>query len=170
MARETELQLPMLTEGETKRVWERMAEAEVRSMYFASLASRYSKRKQIITGVSFFLSSGAAATLIGKLPPAVPLILSLIVALVTAYSMAIGLDRRIRTLSDLHFQWNQLNSEYEHLWNHWQDDDAETVLDELLRKARDASELATEMPYDEDLIKQWSSRVYSRYSQPALTA
>ena len=160
----------MLTESETKRVWERMAEAEVRSLYFADLASRYSKRKQIITGVSFFLSSGAAATLIGKLPPSVPLVLSLVVAIVTAYSMAIGLDRRIKMLSDLHSQWNMLNAEYEHLWNHWQDDDAASILDDLLRKAREASELGTEMPYDEDLIKQWSTKVYSRYSQPALTA
>ena len=162
--------MSMLTEGETKRVWERMAEAEVRSFYFADLASRYSKRKQIITGVSFFLSSGAAATLIGKLPPAVPLTLSLIVAIVMAYSIAVGLDRRITTLSNLHLQWNQLNAEYEHLWNHWQREDADAVLDELLRKAREASEIATEMPYDEDLIKKWSTTVYSRYSQAAITA
>jgi hypothetical protein len=162
--------MAMLTEAEAKRVWQRMTEAEVRSLYFASLASRYSKQKQIITGISFFLSSGAAATLIGKLPPAVPIALSLVVAIVTAYSMAVGLDRRIVTLSNLHSQWNQLSAEYEHLWNHWQAPDAKTVLEELLRKARDASEVATEMPYDEDLIKKWSTIVYSRYAPVTATA
>lgn len=162
--------MSVLSEAESRRVWERMAEAEVRSLYFANLASRYSKQKQIITGISFFLSSGAAATLIGKLPSAVPLALSSVVAIVTAYSMAVGLDRRIAELSNLHSEWNQLTAEYEHLWNHWQDDDASAVLDELVRKAREASESATEMPYDEDLIKKWSTIVYARYSQAATVA
>jgi hypothetical protein len=154
-----------LTEGETRTVWTRMAEAEVRSLYFANLASRYTKRKQIITGISFFLSSGAAATLVAKTPSWVPLLLSSVVALATAYSISIGLDRYIQTLSNLHSEWNQLYTDYEHLWNHWSDDDADSTLATLLKKARDASEIATGMPYDEGLIKKWSETVYSRFAQ-----
>jgi hypothetical protein len=159
-----------LTENEAGRVWTRMAEAEARALYFANLASKYNRYKQIITGVSFFLSSGAAATLIAQLPSWVPILLSLIVAVVTAYSMAIGLDHRIATLTKLHYEWNQLSAEYEHLWNHWRNDDAGEVLDELLRKARDASEIAIEMPYDEGLVKKWSDIAYSRLRpSPALS-
>lgn len=159
-----------LTENETRTVWTRMAEAEVRSLYFANLASRYTKRKQIITGISFFLSSGAAATLIAKVPSCVPLLLSLAVAVAQAYSISVSLDRRIQTLSNLHSQWNQLYAEYEHLWNHWSDDDADSTLAALLKKARDASEIATEMPYDEALIQKWSKIVYSRFPQTTATA
>ena len=151
-----------LTQSEAGRVWTRMAEAEARSLYFASLASKYTRYKQIITGVSFFLASGAAATLIAKLPIWVPTVLSLVVALATAYSVAVGLDRRITTTTKLHYEWNQLSAEYEHLWNHWSESDASEVLDELLRKARDASEIAIEMPYDEALVKKWSDIAYSR--------
>jgi hypothetical protein len=65
-----------------------MLAAEARALYFADLASSYTRRKQLITGVSFFLSSGAAATLLGKVPSWIPLILPTAVALTNAYSMA----------------------------------------------------------------------------------
>jgi len=58
----------MLTEAQANRVWQRMVEAEVRSFYFADLASSYNRLKQILNGATFFLSSGAAATVIAKMP------------------------------------------------------------------------------------------------------
>ena len=54
----------MLTDDQIKRVWENMLAAEARSLYFGDLAARYTRRKRVITGASFFLSSGAAATLV----------------------------------------------------------------------------------------------------------
>ena len=47
--------MPPLTEHQANRVWEKRVEAEVRSLYFADLANRFTVRKQIITGASFFL-------------------------------------------------------------------------------------------------------------------
>ncbi len=118
----------------------------MRSLYFADLANRYTTRKQIITGASFFLSSGAAATIIGNLPPVVTLLLALIAAITTAYLMAVGFDKRVGTLvRKLHCQWNHLSNEYERLWNHWYDDDAERTLNELLKRAGEASEIAVEI-------------------------
>ena len=153
----------MLTENQANRVWQKMVEAEVRSLYFGDLASRYTRRKQIITGLAFFLSSGAAATLAGKLPTWIPLVLAIIVAVTTAYSIAVNLDRYLRTLVRLHCEWNSISADYERLWNHWRDDDAERVMAELTKRARDASEAGTEMPYDEDSIEKWEEMVYSRF-------
>ncbi|MBZ5723145.1 MAG: hypothetical protein LAO03_22630 [Acidobacteriia bacterium] len=157
----------MLTEDQANRVWERMVESEVRSLYFADLASRNTTRKQIIIGTSFFLASGAFATLIARLPVWLPTICSLLVALLTAYSMAVGLERRIGTLTKLHCQWNSLFADYERLWNHWQDEDAEEVLERLIRRANEASELATEMPNDPKSINKWAKIVYARFSPVA---
>jgi hypothetical protein len=56
----------MLSEFQINRVWENMLAAETRSLYFGDLASRYTRKKQWITGLSFFLSFGAAASFIGK--------------------------------------------------------------------------------------------------------
>ncbi|MBI4469607.1 MAG: hypothetical protein HY650_09840 [Acidobacteria bacterium] len=65
-----------LTPDEVDRVWQRMAEAEVRAFYFADLAARATRQKQIITGVSFFLSSGAAATVIEDAQDTLEMLLS----------------------------------------------------------------------------------------------
>jgi hypothetical protein len=155
----------MMTENEVGRVWQRMVEAEVRSMYFADLASKYTKLKQAITGVSFFLSSAAAATVIAASPKWIPAALAVIVAILMAYSIAVNLDGRISTLSKLHYEWNRLDSEYERLWNHWNESDAENVLHKLIERGREISEIAAEMPYDEEQMNKWARFVYSRFSE-----
>lgn len=71
----------MLTEDQAKRVWEKTLGAEVRSLYSGDFAASYTRRKQIITAASLFLSSGAAATVIAQWPGFVPMVLALIVAL-----------------------------------------------------------------------------------------
>src|ERR1039458_661468 len=124
----------MLTEDQAKRVWERMVESEVRSLYFGDMASKNTARKQIIVGASFFLSSGAFAALVGHLPVLVPTVCALIVAILTAYSMAVGLERRIGTLTKLHCQWNTLFAEYERLWTHYLHQHASEILQRLVRR------------------------------------
>lgn len=158
----------MLTDGQVKRVWEKMIEAEVRSLYFGDLAARYTKQKQIITGVAFFLSSGAAATLASKTNYWFPLSMSALSALLTAYSIAVGLDRKVATMAKLHSLWSQLEAGYDRLWNHWYEEDAEKQFKELLKRGREASEMGTtEAPYDERLIDKWEDRVYARYGANA---
>jgi hypothetical protein len=39
------------------------------------------------------------------------------------------------------------------------------VLTELQKRARAASEMATEMPYNEDARDKWEKLVYSRFNQ-----
>lgn len=154
----------VLSEFQITRVWENMVSAETRSLYFGDLASRYTRRKQWITGVSFFFSSGAAATIIGKAPDWVPVVLALIVAGATAYSMAINLDRRIATIVKIHSAWNQIAIEYDHLWNHVGEEGAEDELEKIMEREREPSELATtEAPNDQKLLGKWQERVLSMY-------
>jgi hypothetical protein len=154
----------VLNEFQIERVWENMLAAEARSLYFADLASRYTRHKQWITGASFFLASGAAASLIGKLPQWVPLVLSGGVALASAYSIALGLDRKIGTMSKLHSAWSQIAAEYDRLWNHTDDDDAEAQLGRIVQREKEPSELAaTEAPNDQKRLGQWQDHVFSMY-------
>jgi len=141
-----------------------MLAAEARSLYFGDLASRYTHYKQWITGLSFFLSSGAAATLIGKAPEWVPIVLSLMVAGITAYSMAVGLDRKIGTMAKLHSSWSRIAQEYDRLWNHASGEGAEEHLEKIIELEREPSELATtDAPNDQKLLGEWQDRVFSLY-------
>jgi len=153
-----------MTEDQAKRVWERMLGAEARSLYFGDLASSYVRRKQILTAATFFLSSGAAAAVVAKSPAFVPIILAVIAALSTAYSLAVSLDRSIVSLTKLHCQWNQLAADYENLWHHWRNEDSEDILNSILKRAADASEAAIDMPYKPDALDKWQHVVYSRVS------
>jgi hypothetical protein len=151
----------MLTDSQITDVWEGQVSAEVRSLYFGDLASVYSVRKQWITGLSFFLSSGAAATVVAKLPAAIPVALSLIVAVITAYSIAVNLDSKIRTMAKLHFAWTQIGNDYKRLWNHTYSDDAESELEDVQRRESEFSELAaTDAPNDRKRMLRWTNEVF----------
>jgi hypothetical protein len=151
----------MLTESQIKDVWEGQISAEVRSLYFGDLANLYSTRKQWITGVSFFLSSGAAATLIAKMPLWVPLACSIAVAVVTAYSVAVNLDGKIRTMAKLHYGWATIGNGYSQLWSHTWSDEAPAELEDLQRRELELSELAaTDAPNDPNRLSRWQDQVF----------
>jgi hypothetical protein len=153
-----------LTEDQITDLWDRRISAEVRSLYFADLANVLSRRKQWMTGISFFLSSGAAATLLAKQPTWVAIVLSLIVALMAAYSFALNLDLKIKTMAKLHSSWSQLSVDYGRLWNHAYSSAAEQELDDLIRRELDLSEIAaTDAPNDEARMERWQNRVFQLY-------
>jgi hypothetical protein len=151
----------MLTESQIEDVWEGQIAAETRALYFGDLASVYSTRKQWITGLSFFLSSGAAATLIGKLPVWFPIVLSVAVAVITAYAVAVGLDSKIRTMAKLHYAWTQTGNDYSRLWNHAYEEEAEDDFRALQRRELELSELATtDAPNDRKRLSRWQDEVF----------
>jgi len=150
-----------LTRDQADDVWESPLFAETRSLYFGDLASTYSSRKQWITGASFFFSSGAAATIIAKMSSKVPIVLSLLVAVMTAYSVAINLDSKIRTMAKLHYAWNQIGNDYKRLWYHHYADDAETDLADIQRRETEISELATtDAPNDQKRMEHWQNQIF----------
>lgn len=154
----------MLTEDQVAEVWDEMIAAEVRSLYFADLGARYTKRKQIISGLSFFLSSAAAVTILAKLPSAIPIVMSAIAALATAYSIAVGLDKNAATMAKLYSTWSQIESDCRILWNHWFQEDAESTFNDIMSRVRQASELAiTDAPYEKELVNKWQKYVFKEH-------
>ena len=154
----------MLTEQQKLDVWDRQIQAEIRSYYFADLTQTYTRQKQFITFVGFFLSSGAAATLIGKAPTWVPVILALVVALLTAYSVAVGLDGKTLTFSKLHREWSLLAMGYERLRTETDAEDSPERLSVLLTRDLEASQLgATDAPNDEKRIDRWTDQVFQSH-------
>ncbi len=131
-----------------------------RALYFGDLANRYSRQKQWITGLTFFLSSGAAATIIAKLPLWVPMMLSTAIAIMTAYAVALNLDSKIRTMVKLHCGWHEVAHDYTRLWNHTYSEEAEADFEELVQRELDLSELATtDAPNDPKRLLHWEDQV-----------
>ncbi len=154
----------MLSESQIQNVWESQIGAEVRALYFAELAGTYTLQKQWITGLSFFLSSGAAITLFTTLPTSIPIACSVLVALLTAYSIARNLDSAIRTMAKLHYSWSQVASDYESLWNTTYAEDAGLNYDRLVSRERDLSELAsTDAPNNQKRLGYWMDQVLRQH-------
>lgn len=150
-----------LSKEQIDDVWNRRLNAETYSYYFGDLASRYSRIKQAVTFITFFLASGAVASIIGKLPSWVPAILSAIVALASAYSVATSLDSKIWSMAKLHYSWLQISNEYINLWNHTYSEDAEVEAEDLRRREQELSLLATtDAPNDQKALSRWQERVW----------
>ena len=154
----------MLTEAQTNSAWQKMAEAEVRAVYFGELANQYSRRKQWISASSLFLSSGAAITVLGEAAPLwVAGVMSLVIAALMAYSIGFALDEKVPAMAKLHSSWDHLADEYERLWQRWYEPDAEKKLKALQHRARELSEAGVRAPYKSDRVDYWGKFVYSRY-------
>ncbi|MDQ2901218.1 MAG: hypothetical protein M3Y07_15680 [Acidobacteriota bacterium] len=115
-------------------------------------------------GSVFFLSSGAAATIIAKAPSWIPLVLALVVAGAKAYLMALNLDSRISTMAKLHAAWTRIANEYSRLWNHTYDDNAENHFSDIIQMENEPSELAIAgARNDQELLGKWRERVFALY-------
>jgi hypothetical protein len=87
-----------------------------------------------------------------------------VVAVITAYAVAINLDSKIRTMAKLHYAWNQIGIDYGRLWNHTYTDEAEAELDGLQRRELEFSELATtEAPNEPKRLLHWEDQVFKQY-------
>jgi hypothetical protein len=157
----------MLTQSQIEDVWKRQLAAETRALYFADLANRYTAQKKWITAISVFLSSGAVITLLGKSPAWVPVTLSIVTAVINAYSSAFGLDSRMRSMAKLYAQNSQLANDYERLWNNVYAEDAGATWDVLVHRDTEVSETATtEAPNDQKRMGRWQDYVFTQHGLP----
>ncbi len=102
--------------------------------------------------------------MVGKAPQWVPIVLAVLSAASTAYSIAVNLDRRVTTMTTLHSAWSQIAAEYDRLWNHTNDDDAEAQLARIMARVKEPSELAiTSAPNNQKLLGQWEDPVLRMY-------
>ncbi len=148
----------LLFEDQITDVRERQISAEVRSLYFGELANQYSRKKQWITFTTLFLSSGTAGSLLARSPIWVPATLSVLVAVITAYTIAINLDLTIRSTSKLHSAWSELALDYASLWDNAYADDVQQTFALLARRERELSDLgATDAPHHPKRVEYWQT-------------
>ncbi len=151
----------MLNEDQIKQIWENMISAETRALYFADLARIITVRKQWITATSFFLASGAAAELIAKGPAWIAAASTGLVAMISAYSMAVNSDKNIATLTQLHAGWANIADDYQYLWNHVYSDDAESRMLAIQEQEKKYSEMAVSgIPYKPKRLKKWENHIF----------
>ncbi len=150
----------MLNESQIEQVWRGMLAAETRALYFADLTRKSTIKKQWLMGASFFLASGAAAELLAKGPAWIATASTGLVAVISAYTIAVNPDKNIATLTKLSTGWDRIADEYKILWDHTYADDAEDRLLTIMKLERECSELAIAgVKYDPKLLGYWQNRI-----------
>jgi hypothetical protein len=154
----------MLSQPQIEKLWECKMSAEARAFYFADIANRESGIKRWITGVTFVISSAVVVTLLSKVPNWISVAMALSIAVANGYQIAVGQDSKIKTAGKLHMGWLKLEHDYDRLWSHTSDAEAESDLDKLLDHERDLSETAaTELGHDDERWSRWMDIVHKKY-------
>ncbi len=160
----------MLSELQQKRVWEGWLSAEIRANYFADLSRKYHRNQRIVTWAIMFLSSGAAVMFVSVLrdqyPWAAP-VLSMLTAVLSAYSLVGHNQKNAIDGADLHFQWNKLASEYELLWDNMYAEDALVKLTALDERGMELSKAATPFPVINRRLLRWQEHVERHHATAA---
>ncbi len=147
-------------------IWEELYAAHVRTRYFSTIAGKLKSRERWLAVSVAVLSSGAVTTIVANVPT-VPLVLSLMTAIIGAILAAFKFDKGTAMGATLSRQWAEVASEYEILWAQFADLDEEEVLKRhraLLAKHFPADEVAiAEFPLNSALLdKCWNAVAASR--------
>ena len=150
----------LLRHEQLREVWDRLIAAETRTYYFGDLAGFYSHQRQIVTFLSFFVSSSAVASVLAKRPSWIPVVLSLIVALANAYSLVFNLDLKMRIMAELNQSWSEVAFGYERIWQNPYTEESESLYRQLDDTERDLSMIAAAAaPNNQKKMAKWQDRV-----------
>jgi len=143
----------VLTEPQIERLWSLKLAAEARALYFADIANRESAIKRWITGGTFVLGSATLVTLLSS-HNRISIFVTAIITIANGYQIAVNQESKIKTAGKLHLAWERLECDYDSLWSHVHDADAEQKFLLLQERERDLSETAaTEIGHN---AKHWN--------------
>jgi hypothetical protein len=152
----------MLSESQQKRVWEGMLSAEIRSNYFAELSAGYLRRQRASTWITLLFSSGAAISILSNLGDElkwIQLVLTLVAAGVSAYSLVMQNQKFALDASDLHARWNRAAKDFEAIWEDVYADDAAERLNAVDERTTDLSKAGASFPYSRRKMLHWQEHV-----------
>jgi hypothetical protein len=157
----------MLTPLQQKRVWEGLLGAEIRANYFADLSTRYARKQRLSTWCTLFASSGAAVSVLAKLPTDLTWVtptLAIVTAGISLYSVVMQNQKFAVDSSDLHARWSRLANDYQRLWDDMYSTGAMDHLNSLLGREEELSKAGTAFPNRRGLMEKWEEHVVSHHA------
>ena len=151
-----------------KTVWEEMLTAQMRSSYFAELVRHYLQFDRGLRVVTLIASSGAIATALSQMNPAVKLLAPILATAASFWLLISQYGAMARDASDLHGGWSAAARDYERLWNNLDAEDAEKQYLQIYDRAEALSKSGTKFPNKKDRLSYWldqaATMATSRYA------
>lgn len=163
----------MLSEFQQDELWRNWISAEIRSDYFADMATRYARWHSWLIWLTLFFSAGTLAAVIGGLPvnlaPLKP-ILALVTTALSLLSLVMQNPKKSAESADLHFKWNRLAEEYKSLWANPYSEDAESEYSSLVSREAEVSKASLVIPNRPKIVEKWERHVLAQRTGTTATA
>jgi len=136
-------------------VWEEMLFANMRANYFAELLRTHQRRDKWLRVGTLVASSGAVATTLPEISGWAKLLAPILAVfgsfglLISQYSVLAG------DAADLHSGWSGLAGDYERLWIHLDDPQAEAKFHQIYECGESLSKTGAKFPYKAKRLEYW---------------
>jgi hypothetical protein len=148
--------MKVMESGTLRRmVWDEMLFASMRSNYFGELVLHYQNLEKWLTVCSALASSGAVATAVTAASQWVKIGFPAVAAANGFWLLFSQYSIQARDAADLHAGWNSLSTEYERIWNHLDDPQAEEKFDQAFERAEILSKSGTKFPNNTKRLGYW---------------
>ena len=138
-----------------KIVWEEMLCADMRANYFAELLRTYQKRDKWIRVGVLLASSGAVVTALSEMSAWIKLLAPIVAAAGSFWLLISQYSTLARDAADLHSGWAGLAKDYEHLWNHLKEPQAEATFEQIHERGESLAKMAAKFPYKAKRLEFW---------------
>ena len=138
-----------------KIVWEEMVYANMRASYFGDLVRVYQHRDQYIRIAVLLLTSGSMATAVLSLDQNVRLILPVLATAGSLWLLLSQYSALSRDAGELSLDWGNFAKEYERLWNHLADPNAEASYEQIYENAGKLTKQGAKFPQRGKRLEHW---------------
>jgi hypothetical protein len=138
-----------------KLVWEEMLFADMRANYFAELLRNYQARDKFLRVAVLIASSGAVGTTLAQLDAPAKITVPVIAAAGSFWLLISQYSSLARDAADLHAGWSGVAKDYERLWNHLEDADAEANYQQIYDRGESLSRVGSKFPNKPERLAYW---------------
>ena len=138
-----------------KIVWEEMLCGNMRANYFAELLRTYQRRDKWLRVGILVASSGAVATALPEISAWTKLLAPILAVSGSIWLLISQYSSLARDAADLHSGWSGLARDYERLWSHLDDPQAEAKFHQIYECGESLSKTGAKFPYKAKRLEYW---------------
>ena len=138
-----------------KIVWEEMVYSNMRASYFGDLVRVYQERDKWIRVAVLLLTSGSMATAMLGLDQNVKLVLPVLATIGSLWLLLSQYSTLSRDASELCMEWGNIAKEYERIWNHLDEPDAEASYERIYENAGKLTKQGAKFPQRGKRLEHW---------------
>ena len=138
-----------------KIVWEEMIFANMRAKYFADLVRVYQERDKWVRVAVLVLTSGSMATAMLSLDQNLKVGLLILATIGSLWLLLSQYSTLSRDAGDLSVEWGRIANEYERVWNHLYDPEAEANYQRIYADADKLTKPGAKFPKSGKRLNYW---------------